>query len=205
MNFGRATLGNENLTMSSKREEIRLERDGRGFLSWSVGMAAMLVALLELRLWASSWRKEILQSKEWRRKFHWSSNHKSFSKNFVKINWVELIRLVQLLDWRSRGGTAEDPDLTFTHAHFESRNEVKIEGEGKTIEAINTFIENLKKNEVGTVKVGRSGDEKRKISSGGDKTTFEIEFQLIEEETNKSAEFITSLPFKFREKKDEQR
>ena len=86
-----------------------------------------------------------------------------------------------------RGGTVEDSDLTFTHAHFESRNEVKIEGEGKTIEAINTFIENLKKNEVGTVKVGRSGDEKRKISSGGDKTTFEIEFQLIEEETNKSA------------------
>jgi hypothetical protein len=86
-----------------------------------------------------------------------------------------------------RGGSADDSDLTFTLAHFESRNEVKIEGEGKTIEAINTFIENLKKNEVATIRIGRSGDEKRKIESGGGKTTFEIEFELIEEEFPKSA------------------
>ena len=59
---------------------------------------------------------------------------------------MALIRLVQLLEWQfSEVAQSEDSDLTFTHAHFESRNEVKIEGEGKTIEAINTFIENLKK------------------------------------------------------------
>jgi hypothetical protein len=64
-----------------------------------------------------------------------------------------------------------------------------LKGRGKTIEAINTFIENLKKNEVATIRIGRSGDEKRKIESGGGKTTFEIEFQLIEEELPKSASF----------------
>ena len=88
----------------------------------------------------------------------------------------------------------DDSDLTFTLAHFESRNEVKIEGEGKTIEAINTFIGNLEKNDVATIQKGRSGEEKRKIESGGDKTTFEIEFQLIEEEQPKSANIQFDLP-----------
>ena len=93
-----------------------------------------------------------------------------------------------------RGGTADYSYLTFTLAHFESRNEVKIEGEGKTIKAINTFIDNLEKNNVATIQKGRSGEEKRKIESGGGKTTFEIEFQLIEEEQSKSANTPFDLP-----------
>ena len=45
-----------------------------------------------------------------------------------------------------------------------------------------------------TIQKGRSGEEKRKIESGGEKTTFEIEFQLIEEEQPKSANIQFDLP-----------
>ena len=65
-------------------------------------------------------------------------------------------------------------------------------GCGKTIEAINTFIESLEKNKVGNIRIGRSGEEKREIKSGGGKTTFDIEFELIEEDSSKSA-FLPKL------------
>ena len=86
-----------------------------------------------------------------------------------------------------RGGGPDDPNLWFSLAHFESRNEVVLEGEGKTIEAINNFIESLKKNNVAEIQLGRTGDEKRVIKSGKGKTTFDIEFKLIEEVPSKSA------------------
>ena len=52
-----------------------------------------------------------------------------------------------------RGGSVDNPNLWFSMAHFESRNEVRLEGEGKTIEAINTFIESLEKNKVGNIRI----------------------------------------------------
>ena len=85
------------------------------------------------------------------------------------------------------GGTAGNLDVWFTSAHFESRNEIKIKGEGKNIESINTFIEKIEKNKVATLKLDRSGDERRKIRSAGGKTSFEMDIELIEE--NKSKEF----------------
>ena len=70
-------------------------------------------------------------------------------------------------------------------AHFESRNEVTGR-KGIVIEVINNFIENLKKNNVATIRQGRSGEEKENKSAKG-KTTFDIEFNLIEQESVKSA------------------
>jgi hypothetical protein len=52
---------------------------------------------------------------------------------------------------------------------------------------MNNFIESLKKNNVATVRVGRSGEEMREIKSAKGKMTFDIEFKLIEEVPNKSA------------------
>lgn len=72
-------------------------------------------------------------------------------------------------------------------AHFESRNEVALEGVCETIEVMNNFIESLKKNNVANVRVGRSGEEMREIKSSKGKMTFDIEFKLIEEVPNKSA------------------
>ena len=76
-------------------------------------------------------------------------------------------------------------------AHFESRNEVRLEGEGKTIEAINTFIKSLEKNNIANIRVSRSGEEMREIKSGGGKTTFEIEIKIVEEGKVKSAYLST--------------
>ena len=62
---------------------------------------------------------------------------------------------------------------------MKNRNQVKLKGQGKTVEAINNFIENLE-NKVANIRTGRSGDERRTIKSDGGKTTFEIEFDLTE-------------------------
>ena len=78
------------------------------------------------------------------------------------------------------GGTAGNLDVWFTSAHFESRNEIEIKGEGKNIESINNFLENLEKNKVADLQIGRSGEEKRTIKSAAGKTTFEIEIELSE-------------------------
>ena len=45
---------------------------------------------------------------------------------------------------------------------------------------------------MGNIRIGRSGEEKREIKSGGGKTTFDIEFELIEEDPSKSA-FLPKL------------
>ena len=79
------------------------------------------------------------------------------------------------------GGSANNLDVWFTSAHFESRNEVQIKGEGKNIESINTFIEKLEKNKVASLKVDRGGDERRKIRSAGGKTSFEMDIELVED------------------------
>lgn len=79
-----------------------------------------------------------------------------------------------------RGGQADDPGVWFSLAHFESRNEVKLEGEGKNVEAVNNFIEKLEGNNIASMRKGRTGKELREINSGGGKTTFEIELDLYE-------------------------
>ena len=160
----------------------------KGIVGWSLSMAAALVAFAVIKIMTVQLEDKKFLSQRMAEQVPLVIESQKLLEKLRqnKLGGIDPFGAITRMAVQ-RGGTVEDSDLTFTHAHFESRNEVKIEGEGKTIEAINTFIENLKKNEVGTIKIGRSGDEKRKISSGGDKTTFEIEFQLIEEETNKSA------------------
>ena len=62
------------------------------------------------------------------------------------------------------------------------------------MEAINTFIENLEKNKVANIRKNRSGEEIREIESDGGKTTFEIEFDLMEEPTKQAASEESTLP-----------
>lgn len=80
-----------------------------------------------------------------------------------------------------RGGSFDNPHVWFSHAHFETRNHVKIEGEGRNVESINNFIERLETNQVALVRRDRSGDELRNIKSGGGSTSFEVEFAMLEE------------------------
>jgi len=170
----------------------------KGILGWTVSMAAALVVFAGIKIMGIQLEdKKILSQRMGEQVPLVIESQKLLEKlRQNKLGGIDPFGAIVRMAVQ-RGGTAEDSDLTFTLAHFESRNEVKIEGEGKTIEAINTFIKNLKNNDVGTIKIGRSGDEKRKISSGGGKTTFEIEFQLIEEEIPKSASFQIDFPVKF--------
>lgn len=80
-----------------------------------------------------------------------------------------------------RGGSNDNPHVWFSHAHFETRNHVKIEGEGRNVESVNNFIERLETNQVALVRSDRSGDELRDIKSGGGSTSFEVEFDMLEE------------------------
>ena len=62
------------------------------------------------------------------------------------------------------------------------------------MEAINTFIENLEKNKVANIRKNRSGEEIREIESDGGKTTFEIEFDLMEELPKQATSEESTLP-----------
>ena len=80
-----------------------------------------------------------------------------------------------------RGGADDRPSLWFSKAHFETRNHVKLEGEGVNVESVNTFLSNIEGAGVAQLRKGRGGDEIREIKSEGGKTTFEIEIDLLEE------------------------
>ena len=48
----------------------------------------------------------------------------------------------------------------------------------------------MEKNNVANIRVGRSGEELREIKSGGGKTTFEIEIEIVEEGDKKAAQIL---------------
>ena len=86
-----------------------------------------------------------------------------------------------------RGGQGDQPHVWFTSAHFASRNEIILEGQGRNVESVNNFIKGMEDNGVGNVQVDKSGDKKRKIVSSLGKTTFKIELLLVEEKTLQEA------------------
>ena len=165
----------------------------KGILVWSVGMAAMLLAFAGIKIMGVKLEDRKVLSQRMAEEVPLVIESKKLLEKLRqnKLGGIDpfgaLIRVAV-----HRGGSGDNPNLWFSMAHFESRNEVRLEGEGKTIEAINTFIESLEKNKVGNIRTGRSGEEKREIKSGGGKTTFDIEFELIEEDPSKSA-FLPKL------------
>jgi hypothetical protein len=91
-----------------------------------------------------------------------------------------------------RGGSFDNPHVWFSEAHFETRNHVKLEGEGRNVESVNNFIERLETNNVAIVRKDRSGDELRDIKSGGGGTSFKVEFEMLEEQVTPSSQENTS-------------
>ena len=92
-----------------------------------------------------------------------------------------------------RGGSFDNPHVWFSEAHFETRNHVKLEGEGRNVESVNNFIERLETNNVAIVRKDRSGDELRDIKSGGGTTSFKVEFEMLEEQVTPSNQDNTSV------------
>lgn len=160
----------------------------KGIIAWSVGMAAILLAFAGIKIMGVKLEDKKLLSQKMAAEVPLVIESQKLLEKLRqnKLGGIDpfgaLIRFAQY-----RGGSEDNPNLWFSMAHFESRNEVALEGEGKTIEVINNFIENLKKNNVATIRQGRSGEEKREIKSAKGKTTFDIEFNLIEQESVKSA------------------
>lgn len=177
---------------SFKKEERKRRSQTRGRWKatkiWSLSMAAVLILFLGLKIFgvnlqdrqalASNMASEVPLVIESRKLLE------KLQQN--KLGGIDPFGSIGRL-YTHLGGTAGNLDVWFTSAHFESRNEIQIKGEGKNIESINTFIEKIEKNKVATLKLDRSGDERRKIRSAGGKTSFEMDIELIEE--NKSKEF----------------
>ena len=156
-------------------------------VSWGVAMAAVLVLLAAvsyLRILATGKAEEAQQMYSEVPKVR--EDQKLLEKlRQNKLGGIDVFGSLGRLGTH-RGFGKDGPELWFSQAHFESRNEVKLEGEGKNVEAINTFIENLEKNNVAIIKKNRSGEEMREIESDGGKTTFEIEFNLMEESSEQA-------------------
>ncbi len=180
-----------------QREFIEVEQKRRnqararwkGIIIWTVGMAAMLLVFAGIKIMGVKLEDRKVLSQRYAEEVPLVLESQKLLEKLRqnKLGGIDpfgaLIRVAV-----HRGGSADDPNLWFSLAHFQSRNEVKIEGEGKTIEAINTFIKSLEKNNVANIRVGRSGEKMREIKSGGGKTTFEIEIKIVEEGDPKSAQ-----------------
>ena len=93
-----------------------------------------------------------------------------------------------------RGGSDNNPDLWFSLAHFETRSHVKLEGEGRNVESVNTFLGKLEAANISKIRKGRSGEELRQIKSAKGKTTFEVEIDLLEEADAKATSVKGSKP-----------
>ena len=181
---------------SFKREERKRRSQSRGKWQatkiWSLSMAATLILFLGLKIFGVKLQDRqtlalnmatevplVIESRKLLEKLQQN-----------KLGGIDPFGSIGRL-YSHLGGTANNLDVWFTSAHFESRNEVQIKGEGKNIESINTFIENIEKNNVATLMLDRGGDERRKIRSAGGKTSFEMDIELIEDTKTKE---LSSVP-----------
>jgi len=171
------------LFKGTEQKRRRLSRlKWNAMMSWGLGMAAvllMLAAVNYLRVVAAGKALEAQQMFAEVPKVR--EDQKLLEKlRQNKLGGIDVFGALGRLA-EHRGVGLDGPDLWFSEAHFESRNEVKLEGQGKNVEAINNFIEQLELKEVALINRNRSGDEIREIESDGGKTTFRIEFKLMEE------------------------
>jgi len=174
-----------------KSSEIARRRKGRkrwkATLAWGLSMAAILVLFLGVKIMgvkleekqnlASSMAAEVplvIESQKLLEKLRQN-----------KLGGIDPFGAIGRL-YAHLGGPPGDLNVWFTFAHFKSRNEIELEGEGKNVEAINTFLENLEKNKVASLQKGRGGREKREIKSQTGKTTFEFDIELKEEKQSTS-------------------
>ena len=171
------------LFKGTEQKRRRLSRiKWNAMISWTLGMAAILLMLAGvnyLRVVSSS--KALVSKQMFAEVPKVREDQKLLEKlRQNKLGGIDVFGALGRLGAHRRIG-ADGPDLWFSEAHFESRNEVKLEGQGKNVEAINNFIEELELNNVAFINKNRSGDEIREIERDGGKTTFKIEFKLMEE------------------------
>jgi len=171
------------LFKDTEQKRRRLSRfKWNAMISWGLGMAAVLLMLAGVNYLRVVAKDKALQSKEMFSEVPKVREDQKLLEKLRqnKLGGIDVFGALGRLAVH-RGVGLDGPDLWFSEAHFESRNEVKLEGQGKNVEAINNFIEKLELHKVAFISKNRSGDEIREIESDGGKTTFKIEFELMED------------------------
>ncbi len=143
-------------------------------LGWAVGMAAMVIAFLGVKIAELKLddKKIVAQRMAGEVPLVIESQKLLEKLKQNKLGGIDPFGTLGRVAVH-RGGGGDQPALWFTKAHFESRNEITLEGSAQTVEAVNTFVEKLKVNEI--AKIVKDG----KKSAAG-KTTFDLELELIE-------------------------
>ena len=170
-----------------KSVEITRRRQGRkrwkATLAWTLSMAAILVLFLAVKIMGVKLEDKQLMASEMAKEVPLVIESQKLLEKLRqnKLGGIDPFGAIGRL-YEYLGGGPNDLNVFFTYAHFKSRNEIELEGEGKNVEAINTFLEELVKNKVASLQKSRTGKELREIKSQTGKTTFKFDIELIEEE-----------------------
>lgn len=173
-----------------KNTEIRRRRQGRNrwkaTLGWTLSMAAILVLFLGLKIMVVKLEDKQTLANEMAMEVPLVIESQKLLEKLRqnKLGGIDPFGAIGRL-YAHLGGAPGDLNVWFTFAHFKSRNEIELEGEGKNVEAINTFLENLEKSKVASLQLGRGGKERREIKSQTGKTTFEFDIELKEKAETK--------------------
>jgi hypothetical protein len=169
-----------------KKSEIKRRRQGRkrwkATLVWSLSMAAILVVVLGIKILGVKLEDKQNLAGEMAMEVPLVIDSQKLLEKLRqnKLGGIDPFGAIGRL-YAHLGGPPGDLNVWFTFAHFKSRNEIELEGEGKNVESINTFLANLEKNKVASLQLGRGGKERREIKSQTGKTTFEFDIELKEQ------------------------
>lgn len=177
-----ADLRSPEFIKSETKRRKQARQKWKATLFWGLGVAALLVLFLGTKIFEVKVQDKqvlvnqmaaeiplVLESQKLLEKLR--QNKLGGIDPFGSIN-----RLYPFL-----GGTEGNLDVWFTSAHFESRSDIEIKGEGKNVQLINRFLENIKIKNVATLQLDRSGKVRRQIKSAAGKHTFEVDISLSEE------------------------
>ena len=172
-------------------EQIRrlwVRRRWTSFLAWGVGVAALVVAFVGIRVFENKALARDAEATDMGAQVPLVMESQKLLEKLRqnKLGGIDPFGSLGRLA-AYRGGQGDQPHLWFTNARFDSRNEIMLEGQGQDVPAVNSFIKGIVENGVGKVQTTRSGELKRKIISNEGKTTFEIELLLNEKKVLEQA------------------
>ena len=182
-------------SLEYKANEKESRKSGRkrwkATLAWGLGMAAVFILFLSAKIFQVKVEDRQRMASEMAAEIPLVLDSQKLLEKLKqnKLGGIDPFGSIGRL-YPYLGSTGEDLNVWFTSAHFESRNDIEISWEGKNVQLINLFLENLKKNKVAKLRVDRSGKEKRQIKSAKGVHTFDVEISLVEEtlEANKVKE-----------------
>ena len=175
----------------ARREWVR--RRWMAFLGWGVGIAALVVAFVGSKVFEKKAEERAFDAQVMAEQVPLVEESRKLLEKLRqnKLGGIDPFGALGRLA-SQRGGQGDQPHVWFTGAHFASRNEIILEGQGRNVEAVNNFIKGMEDDGVGNVQMDKSGDKKRKINSSLGKTSFTIELLLLEEKNIEEAS--ASLP-----------